>query len=422
MIAVALPAILRHFGADLGVGDWLITSYLVTMAAIQPIAGKLGDRFGRRPLLLGGLAYFGLASLGAAVAPTLPLLLLFRFQQAIAGALALPNGAALVREVIPAERRGGSFGLIGAATGVAAAAGPPLGGVLTFAAGWQAIFWVNVPFVLGALLLGWRSVPSARRAKAASTFDAQGAALLFAALAGLSLLLHERGAYGSSPLWLGGVTAVVALAVLFGRQELRHADPVLQPGFFRRRAFSAASAAVALSNLAMYTTLLALPVLLARDAGRTSASIGATLAGLSVMSVVCSPVGGWLADRAGRRMPVVLGLSLFAIALVPLGVSRGLPPTPALIAILAAAGAGLGLSMAGMQAAAVEAVGPRDAGAASGIFSTSRYVGSIVGASVLPDLVGSSSASDPTAVFALIVPAAFLAALASLALTGEKPV
>src|SRR5438132_11762645 len=93
----------------------LVTAYLIAMASLQPVAGKLGDRLGRRPLILGGLAYFGLASLGAAFAPSFSLLVFFRVQQAVAGALALPNAAALVREVVPAERRASSFGMVGAA-------------------------------------------------------------------------------------------------------------------------------------------------------------------------------------------------------------------------------------------------------------------------------------------------------------------
>ena len=105
MIAVALPHVIAEFGADIASAGWLVTAYLIVMAALQPVAGKLGDRLGRRYLILGGVAWFGLASLGAATATRLSALLFFRVQQAIAGAVALPNGAALLREVVPAERR-----------------------------------------------------------------------------------------------------------------------------------------------------------------------------------------------------------------------------------------------------------------------------------------------------------------------------
>ncbi|HEU5100697.1 MAG TPA: MFS transporter [Roseiflexaceae bacterium] len=110
MIAVALPRITADFGAGATGAGWLVTAYLIIMATLQPIAGKLGDQFGRRPLLLGGLAGFGLASAGAALAPNLPVLIALRALQALAGALALPNGVALLRELIPAGRRGGGAG------------------------------------------------------------------------------------------------------------------------------------------------------------------------------------------------------------------------------------------------------------------------------------------------------------------------
>ena len=102
MIAVALPNVMTEFGADVASVGWLVTSYLIAMAALQPVAGKLGDRLGRRRLILGGVAWFGVASLGAATASSLFTLLFFRVQQAVAGAIALPNGAALLREVVPA--------------------------------------------------------------------------------------------------------------------------------------------------------------------------------------------------------------------------------------------------------------------------------------------------------------------------------
>ena len=113
MIAVALPHIMQDFQADTASAGWLITSYLIVMAAVQPIAGKLGDRFGRRRMILGGLIAFALASLGAALSINLPMLIIFRLLQALSGSITLPNGTALLREVVPAHRRGNRFGLVG---------------------------------------------------------------------------------------------------------------------------------------------------------------------------------------------------------------------------------------------------------------------------------------------------------------------
>jgi len=421
MIAVALPHVVAEFGADVTSVGWLVTSYLIAMAALQPVAGKLGDRLGRRRLILGGVAWFGVVSLGAATAPSLSALLFFRVQQAIAGAIALPNGAALLREVVPVERRGGRFGLVGAAVALAAAAGPPLGGLLVGIAGWRSIFYVNLLFILPTLAFGWRWIPVGPRRRIDHPFDLAGAVLLSAGLMGITgLLTHGPKSHPVLAPMLA--VALAILAAIFVRRELRHPDPVLQPRFFGRRVFAAANAAIALSNLAMYSTLLAIPILLVRRTGWTSVEVGLVLGVMSVGMVVFSPIGGRLADRLGRRGPTLAGLSLLALGLVPLALRGGGITTQALLSGLGLMGAGLGLSSAGLQTAAIEAVGSREAGVASGVFSTSRYLGSIVGSSVLAGFLGppSDDITGFAAVFLMAVAAAFLSVLVGSALREKR--
>jgi MFS family permease len=388
------------------------------MASLQPVAGKLGDRLGRRALILGGVAWFGAASLGAASAAGLSALLFFRIQQAIAGAIALPNGAALVRELVPADRRAGRFGLVGGAIALAAAAGPPLGGLLVGLGGWRSIFYVNLLFVLPALAIGWRSIPARPKAGGPShPFDLGGAVLLSVVLMGTAVLLSRGPRLAPSILPLGGV-GIGVLVATFLRRELRHPDPVLQPRLFGGRTFAAANVAVALSNLSMYSTLLAIPILLSHRPEWNSTEIGAALAAMSGGMVVSSPLGGRLADRLSRRRPAVAGLALLALGLLPLAISGAEVGTRMLLGGLGLVGVGLGLASAGLQTAAVESVGPRESGAASGIFSTSRYLGSIVGSSVLGVLFGpmGRGAAGVGSLFLMTFAAALLSALASLGL------
>lgn len=418
MIAVALPRIIVDFQISVATAGWLVTAYLIAMASLQPVAGKLGDRFGRRPLILGGLVAFGVASLGATLASHIALLFAFRVLQAVAGAVALPNGTALVRDVVPLARRARSFGLIGSGTALAAALGPPVGGLLVEGFGWRSIFFMNVPLVAAALLFGWRAIPATRAQRASRPFDVAGAVALSALLIGLTALLTfgKRAENALLPA-LGGV-ALAVCALAFVRYEARNADPVLQPRFFRVRSFAAANGAIALSNLAMYSTLLTVPILLARRAGWPSAKVGAVLVMLSGAMVVCSPLGGRLADRFGRRRPVVGGLALLTLGCAPLALAGGAVTLAVLLPALAVAGGGIGLSSAGMQTAAVEAVGAREAGVASGIFSTSRYFGSIVGSSVLAGLL--SAPDGFRAVFVMVAVAAGLSAVAGLAIADRS--
>ena len=161
--------------------------------------------------------------------------------------------------------------------------------------------------------------------------------------------------------------------------------------------------------------MLAVPILLSRQNGWTSADTGVVLMALMATSMVFAPVGGFLADRWGRRWPAVGGLFLLTLGLFPLALAGGRVELPTLVGSLSIAGIGLGLAWAGMQTSAVEAVEPRQAGVASGIYSTSRYLGSIVGSSVLISLLQSDE-DGFAAVFYMVTAAAFLSALASLGL------
>ncbi len=419
MIAVALPDIVDGFDSSIGTVGWLVTSYLLALAVVQPVAGKLGDRHGRRPFIVGGLIVFGVASLGAALAPSLPFLIGFRVAQAVSGAVVFPNGAGLIRELIPSDRRGGAFGIVGGSIALAAGLGPLIGGILVGVGGWRAIFLVNVPVVAAALAIAWRVVPRNPGVVPQTAFDWLGAGLLATVLGGSAALVIESG---HVPMVLvPGVPALVVLAVVFIRRELRHPDPVFQPRFFTTRPFAAANAGISSSNLAFYTVLLATPILLTRHVDWSSLQIGIALALLSAPMVVFSPIGGRLADRYGRRFPSVAGCVVLTTGLVPLAIAPGLD-TYALLPCLCLMGAGVGLSTAGLQASAIEALRPEQAGVAAGLFSTSRYIGSFAGSIALARLLDEGQGlSGFHAVFVIALVGAIVSVLATLALP-KRPV
>jgi MFS family permease len=367
MIAVALPRIADSFHESTAAVGWLVTGYLIVLIAGQPLAGKLGDVAGRRKVMLGGLAGFLLASVGAALSPDFEVLIAFRLVQAAAVAVVFPNAFALLRTIVPAGRRGRQFGVVGAVISSAAALGPVLGGGLTAGAGWRAIFYVNIPIVAAALALTWRYV-----------------------------------------------------AALGPRQDEREKTPLIGFAFFRQRPFRAAWSGSALSNLAYYSTLIAVPLLLTRTRHWSSAEIGIALAALSAPSVVIAPVGGRLADRLGRRWPALAGNAGLTLAALPLVLDPKLDPT-ALVICLAVMGASVGLSVPSLQTTAVEAVSRKDAGSAAGLFATGRYAGSIVGTLTLASLLsGRHGAGGFYGVFGMIAAAALLSAVAALGLPSRR--
>lgn len=424
MIAVALPEITDDLGITVSRSAWLVTAYLVALASLLPLTGDLADRFGRRRMILSGLVLFGIASIGAAVSPDFETLLVFRVLQAISGSMVLPAGWAVVREVVPEHRRAYAFGLMGSMIGLSAGAGPPIGGLLTELAGWRGIFYVNIPVVVSALLLGWRVLPRTRqRNGAGAQFDYAGAVLLPIVLSGLAgvLMAIARGA----PWALVGIaaTAVVGGAVLLAFVETRASSPVIQPRLFRIRAFTAAAGGVAFSNMAMYVTLLAVPLMLTARGGYTTLEIGLVLMALSIAAFVVSPVAGRFADRLGRRTPTMLGLAIATAAAVPLAIEGSDISVPLLVGTLVVFGIGFGIANPGMQTGAIEAAPADRTAAASGVYSTSRYFGSIVGSAILAGLIGADQA-DVTGidgVFILTLVASAIALVSVIGMAARKP-
>jgi EmrB/QacA subfamily drug resistance transporter len=423
MIVVALPHILDEFGRSLAWGSWIVISYLVAMAAMQPLGGSLGDRYGRRRLFLLGLVGFLAATVVAAFAWRIEVLLAARSVQAITGATAIPNGTALVRGLIPAERQGRSFGTIGALIAVAAALGPPIGGIITDSAGWRWIFAANLALLLPAIALGLR-LPAGDAVRA-GRFDLRGAVLLTVTLVSLALALTVWRLEGV-PLASGPVLAALALASAYAlrRHTRTHERPILNLGLFARPGFFPATLAVLLSNLTMYTVLLSLPILLTRRAGWSSTQVGLLLAALSAQMVVFSPIGGRLADRHGRRAPALLGAVLGVAGMVPFVAVGSDWPWPAYLLPLAVLGSGIGLSAAPVQTAALAAASAQETGQAAGLFSTMRYLGSITGSGIMAMLLTGAvpAVGDFRLLYALLSVVAVGAVLASARLPGSAPV
>ncbi len=359
MIAVALPAIAEDFRFAAGRTAVLVTAYLVAMMVLQPVAGRIGDSVGTRRTAISALAGFGLASVLAAVATSFAVLLIARVLQAVAGAALSPNVQALVRANLADERRGRAFGVLGAGIGVGAAAGPVVGGVLLQAAGWPAMFWASAAVTVPAFIL-------LVRVRDEAGVQTQG--------------------FSFAPL--------------------------------TRAPFVAACTTQASINLAMYTVLLIVPVLLtARRWGE--ASIGVALLGLTTGMVVLGPVGGWVGDRVGRRLPVVAGAALAAAGTAVVATLGVTSPVPLVLGLIAM-GAGLGFSTASLQTAALESVPVAMAASAAGVLSTSRYVGSTVGTVAIAVMMGEGTAGAQGVLLVALAGAA-VAVLAATRIAARAP-
>ena len=357
MIVVALPHVVTALSAQVGTGSLLVTSYLVVMAVLPPMGGRLGDRWGRRPVLLVGLALFGLAVLGASTARSLDVLIAWRVLQAVGAATAFPNALALLRDRVSAERRGLSFGLVGAVIALSAAAGPLVGQFLVARVDWRAVFWINLPLIAAAV-----------------------------GVAALTL----RGRPTSDSRRVGSI-------------ESRGATfrPVL-----RNRGLADAALAMGLTNLAMYAALVGIPLLLGTP------SSGYLLVALMGMAALAAPLGGRLADACGRQATAAAGSLILACGLLPVAILGEGLSLQAMAAGLVLAGAGLGLSSTAIQTSGIEAVDAGESGSAAGLLATSRYVGGAAGSGLIPFVMTSGPGAAIRVLFIVATAAALLASLA----------
>lgn len=410
MIVVALPPIGRDLGADRVTLAWLVTSYLIAMASLQPIAGRLGDRFGRRRFMLGALVYFIVASVGAALAPNLLVLVAFRLQQAIAAASIVPNSLALLRGRSVEGKAGTYFGISGATTSIGAAIGPLIGGLLS-AIDWRLIFLVNLPLAGLALFIAWRSLPAGDPPRRAAHPDVAGAVALGVLLSLAAWTLTEAST-SAAALTLGLLGAVAIGAVVFVRYEARHADPALPPFLFTVRAFTTANLTIALSNLALYGTFLAVPVILAGSGPDATIRGGIAISVQSVAMIVLSPVSGALVDRVGARWPTALGGALIAAGLAILGLSGHASDFVVLLICLPITGAGVALTFPATRIAALDAVPARYAALASGVTSSSRYFGGMIGALVAGLALVEATEATAARLFLILAASGVAAAIA----------
>ncbi|MCY0897406.1 MAG: MFS transporter [Firmicutes bacterium] len=385
MIAVGLVPIARGVHQPLSTVVWVVTVYLIVMAAFQPIAGKLGDLLGHHRLYLAGLGLFFLSSTAAALIPHLWAIIAFRAGQALSGACVTPNAMAIIRRAFDQNLLRRALSWVSLTQGLGAAFGPLVGSLLIHWAGWPAMFWVNVPVLALSLALSWRRLP--RRTPAGrERLDYLGSGLL-ALLLGVSTLTASK--LGRTwPLTDLVITVFVILGALFVR-ERRYPHPVIDLTFFRRRAFVAANLAILLNNFLMYSTLLYMPVYLREH--RASTLMSGFLLFLFSFAMSCmSWVGGFMTRYLSGRQIIAGAFALSALVVLwYAGLTRDTTVTYVTMGMVVA-GVATGIATVAIQSTLLESVSKQKAGAASGIYSTFRYLGSISAATLLTLMLASA--------------------------------
>ncbi|SDH37959.1 DHA2 family efflux MFS transporter permease subunit [Nonomuraea jiangxiensis] len=302
VVTVAIPVIGADLRTDLTILQWIVDGYTLTFAGLLLMCGGLGDRLGGKPVFLAGLAVFTVASAGCGLAPSAGALVAARLVQGAGAAMMVPASLALLRNAYPDhEARARAFGVWGMVAGLAAAAGPVLGGLLVAGAGWRSVFFVNLPFGVLGFVLTARYVPAPARSGRRTGLDVVAQVTGALCLGGLTWALIEAGEHGwASPLTLGGFGLSAVALPAFLLLERRARAPMVPLELFGERRFSASAVVGVLLNLGFYGMLFVVPLSFQQVWGLGALATGLAMLPMALMPFFASPLGGRVAARRGR--------------------------------------------------------------------------------------------------------------------------
>jgi EmrB/QacA subfamily drug resistance transporter len=408
IVNVALPAIHRSLHAGVSGLQWTIDAYTLVIATLLMLSGSTADRVGRRRVFQIGLLLFSLGSLMCALAPNLGLLIGARALQAIGGSMLNPVAMSIIRNVFTDPReRAQAIGVWGGMIGISIALGPVVGGLLVDTFSWRAVFLVNVPIGILAIVLTALFVPESR-ADRPRRVDPVGQLLVIVALASVVYAIIEAPSAGwlsAQTLALGGV-CVIALAALI-RYEKRVSQPLIEMRFFRSAPFSGATA-LAVGVFTIQGGFLFLNTLyLQQSRGFSPLHAGLDTLPMALPLLVMAPITGRFVGTHGARVPLLAG----AVATTAGGLMLTQLTATTSMAYLFGAyvliGLGMGLFNPPITNTAVSGMPPSMAGVAAAVASTARQGGSTLGVAVFGVLAGSRGITGVSAGFAAATHAAW---------------
>lgn len=425
-VVVALPALQREFHVSSVELQWTITAFLLALATFMVVAGRLGDRFGRKRLFLLGLIVFGLASATCAAAPNLAFLVVARFMQGVGAALMQPLALVAITRAVDERQRGWAIGLFSTGGTTFLVAGPLIAGVLLDLADWRWLFLVNLPVVLFALYQGRRAITPSREPQPGS-LPIGRLVLLAIGLAGVVVGVSQLVVWEWSAL--APIAGGAVLLVIFGRREFESSHPVIPLALLARsRPLLASLVALFAIQFAVLGTTVYLALFLQHGLDTTAIVAGLFLAMAGMFTPMLSLTFGRITDRHGSRTCMIGGLALASVGLALLAL---VAPAHSLLALVP------GLLLFGLSRPAVftpasvepfAALPPERRGLSGGLVTEARQLGAVAGVAVLgvvfaavrgTDLTQSASLADGFR--AAVLAADFVTALAAISVATVMP-
>ena len=383
VVSTATPRILAELGG-FGLLSWLFTSYMLASTVVIPLVGKLGDVFGRKLFLIGGISVFMVASAACGAAPTMTSLIWFRVVQGLGGGMIFASVFASLGDIFSPAERGKYIGLFTGTFGLASIVGPTVGGVLTDHGGWRLVFLLNIPVGLVAIPAIWITLPK-RVVTRKPKIDFLGAILL--SLASLALLLAlvwagDKYAWGS-PEIIGLLAGSVVLVALFIAQEARHPEPILPLHLFKNRVFLVSNLIVFTFGVGVFGAFQYLGIFVQTALGASATASGVVTTPQSVGVLFASVIGGQVIARRGKyKWQTVIGAAIIALSMFFLrlvGVDTEIWHISLIMVVL---GVGFGLVLPTMSLVIQNAVPYEYLGVASSSSQFFRQIGSVLGIAV----------------------------------------
>jgi EmrB/QacA subfamily drug resistance transporter len=399
IVNVALPSIQRELGFPAAAAQWVVTGYAITFGGLLILGGRAADLFGRRRMFVAGLIAFSVASLAGGLAQDPVLLVAARAVQGAGAALVAPAALSLITTGFPeGPQRTRALGLYGATASVGFVAGQVLGGVLVEFTSWRAVFLVNVPVGLAAVLLAPRLLGRGREQRTRRRLDVGGAVLITVAVASIVFAVSEGGAAGWTSPWVLGAAAAAALALAgFALAERRHPDPLVRGDLLRLRSLRKSGALIVLLGIWNGGEMLVLSLYFQQVLHDSPLVTGLAIAPQGMVGFAAGAAGARLASRLGLQRLLVL---TNAVAMLGFLVLTQLPATGGYSPLLAAVtfvGFGTAGTAFGSMVTATKGVADGDQGFVGGVINTGRQIGAGIGAALLPAIALSVSHGGHTA-------------------------
>lgn len=387
IVNIAIPKMMAVFNAGTDEIEWVLTSYMLTMAMVLPMTGILGDKFGLKNLYVFALTVFTLGSLLCGISWNLPTIIIARIIQAIGGGMIMPVSMTLIYRIVPREKIGIAMGFWGIASMAAPAIGPTLGGYLIEYANWRLIFNVNIP--IGILAIACSMVLlDGHGQKKNHKFDFGGSILIGVCILTFILALNDGNKEGWSSPYIIALFALSAIALLFFIIiELNHSEPILDIRILKNYTFSLSLILSSVTGIALFGGVFLIPIYLQSMIGLSAMQAGILMLPSSLATAIVMPFSGRLFDKYGARGIIVSGMTVLAVTtylLSKINLDTNLVYTATLLVFR---GMGIGIAMMPISTYGMSMIETHQIGKASAFSGTIRQIAGALGIAIFSSVM-----------------------------------